>query len=185
MLPPYQKKNKTKQSVSADDTNIFLSGCNLKEMTETFNVELAKIHKSLQVNKLSINIDKNKYMIFRSKKKHKAPKVNIAIDGKILKMVKQTKFVGVLMDEFFIWKADINHVANKDFIYFSLIFRRKYFICTKIHNIHISMEINLSKFVVFNIYKYICLVYMHSSYITVYFFDLYIQCALVYNYFTI
>ncbi len=29
----------------ADDTNIFLSGYNLKEMTETFNVELTKIQK--------------------------------------------------------------------------------------------------------------------------------------------
>ncbi len=51
------------------------------------------------------------------------------------------------------------------------------------HNIHISMEINISRFVVSNIYnKYVCLVYMHSSYTTVHFFDLYIQCALVYNY---
>ncbi len=40
------------------------------------------------------------------------------------------------------------------------------------------MEINLSRFVVSNIYKYVCLVYMHSSYAIVYFFDLYIQCAL-------
>ncbi len=63
-------------------------------MTETFNVELATIHKWLQViiNKVSINIDKTNYMIFRSKKKHKAPKLNIAIDGKILEMVNQTNF---------------------------------------------------------------------------------------------
>ncbi len=47
------------------------------------------------------------------------------------------------------------------------------------------MEINLSRFVVSNIYKYVCLLYMHSSYTTVYYFDLYIQCDLVYNYFTI
>ncbi len=74
------------------DTNIFLSGNNLKEMTETFNVELTKIHKWLEVNKLSINIDKTNYIIFRSKKKHKAPKLNIAIDGKILEMVNQNVF---------------------------------------------------------------------------------------------
>ncbi len=47
------------------------------------------------------------------------------------------------------------------------------------------MEINISRFVVSNIYKHVCLVYMHSSYTTVYFIDLYIQCALVYNYFTL
>ncbi len=45
------------------------------------------------------------------------------------------------------------------------------------------MEINLSRFVVSNIYnKYVCLIYMHSGYTTVHFVDLYIQCALVYNY---
>ncbi len=43
------------------------------------------------------------------------------------------------------------------------------------------MEINLSRFVVSNIYKCVCLVYMHSSYTTVHFIDLYIQCALVYS----
>ncbi len=51
------------------------------------------------------------------------------------------------------------------------------------------MEINISRFVVSNIYiyiyhKYVCQVYRHSSYNTVHFIDLYIQCALVYNYFT-
>ncbi len=90
ILQLYQ--NKVFSILFADDTNIFLSGNNLKEMAETFNVELAKIHKMLQVNKLSINIDKTNYMIFRSKKKHKAPKLNIAIDGKIVEIVNETKF---------------------------------------------------------------------------------------------
>ncbi len=48
------------------------------------------------------------------------------------------------------------------------------------------MELNLSRFVVSNIYSnYGCVFYMHSSYGIVPFIDLYIQCALVYNYFTI
>ncbi len=59
-------------------------------MTETFNVELAKIHKCIRVNKLLINIGKTNYMIFRIKKKYNGPKLNIAIDGKILQMVYQT-----------------------------------------------------------------------------------------------
>ncbi len=57
-------------------------------------------------------------MIFRSKKKHKAPKLNIAIDGKILEMVNQTNILGVLMDKNKSWKAHINHVANKVLKYF-------------------------------------------------------------------
>ncbi len=40
----------------------------------------------------------------------------------------------------------LSHFQNDLDIYFILflIFLRKYFICTKIHNIHISMEIKLS-----------------------------------------
>ncbi len=115
----------------ADDTNIFLSGNNLKEMTETFNVEIKKIHKWLQVNKLSINIDKTNCMIFRSKKKHKAPKLNIAIDGKILEMVNQTKYLGVLMDEFLSWKAHINHVASKVEKCIGILIRGRHILITK------------------------------------------------------
>ncbi len=48
------------------------------------------------------------------------------------------------------------------------------------------MAINFTRFVVSSIYnKYIWEFYMYSSYSTVHFIDLYIQCALVYNYFTI
>ncbi len=80
---------------------------------DTFTVELTKIHKWLQVHKLSINIHKTNYMIFRSQTKHKAPKINITIAGKILEIINQTTFIGVLMDESLSWKVHVNHVASK------------------------------------------------------------------------
>ncbi len=50
----------------------------------------------------------------------------------------------------------------KQFYFFYFIFclkKEEIFYLYKIHNIHISMEINLSRFVVSNIYnKYVCLV---------------------------
>ncbi len=100
-------------------------------MTETFNVELTNIHKWLQVNMLLINIDKTNYMTFRSKKKHKALKLNIVIDGKILEMVNQTNLLGVLMDEFLSWKAHMNHVASKVAKCIGILIRGSHILMTK------------------------------------------------------
>ncbi len=64
-------------------------------MTKTFIIELEKIHKWIQVNKLSINIDKTNYVIFRCKNNCKVPNLNITINE--LEMVNQTKCLGLLM----------------------------------------------------------------------------------------
>ncbi len=47
-------------------------------------------------------------MILRGKKKHKAPKLYVAIDGKILEMVNQTNNLGVLMDNIFFKESTHN-----------------------------------------------------------------------------
>ncbi len=52
-------------------------------------------------------------MVFGIKKNHKAPKLNIAIDGKILEMANQTNVLGLLMNESLSLKAHINHAASK------------------------------------------------------------------------
>ena len=49
----------------ADDSNLFLSGKNPNELVKTMNNEIIKIIDWLKVNKLSLNIDKTHYIIFR------------------------------------------------------------------------------------------------------------------------
>ena len=46
-----------------DDTNIFATGKNLTELTNMLNTELAKINQWIHCNRLSLNIEKNNYMI--------------------------------------------------------------------------------------------------------------------------
>ena len=53
----------------ADDTSLFLDGKNISDMTHVVNSELQKIVQWLNANKLSINIEKTKYIIFTSNKK--------------------------------------------------------------------------------------------------------------------
>ncbi len=54
----------------ADDTNLFITGKNLHQITEIMNTELIKVSLwaglSLQVNRLSLN-DKKNTIIFSSK----------------------------------------------------------------------------------------------------------------------
>ena len=56
-----------KSIVFADDTNFFYSGDNLSQVCETVSTELSKLHSWFQVNKLSLNITKNKCYDFGNK----------------------------------------------------------------------------------------------------------------------
>ena len=53
----------------ADDSNAFVSGKNLDETIDTMNMELNKLVTWLNVNKLSLNIEKAHYMLFTNNKK--------------------------------------------------------------------------------------------------------------------
>ena len=53
----------------ADDTNCFMTGNNLNELSQNLNQELSKIVIWLKANKLSLNIDKTHYMLFQPKRR--------------------------------------------------------------------------------------------------------------------
>ena len=75
----------------ADDTNVFISGKTIENLTQIMNNELEKLAKWLQVNKLSLNADKTHYMIFSSVDAI----TNIVINDAIIKRVYKTKFWGL------------------------------------------------------------------------------------------
>jgi len=51
----------------ADDTNIFFSSADLDELSNQVNHELAKFSYWFKDNKLSLNIKKTNFMIFRAR----------------------------------------------------------------------------------------------------------------------
>ena len=60
----------------ADDTNVFLSGKNPDVLSEMMYKELCKLFKWLKANKLSLNVMKTHYILFRSKHKS-VPTINL------------------------------------------------------------------------------------------------------------
>ena len=68
----------------ADDTNAFYSNKCLKSLTHIMQEEMNEVTKWLNVNKLSINTTKTKYIIFKSKNKKCNSENNIKLNNNII-----------------------------------------------------------------------------------------------------
>lgn len=95
----------------ADDTNIFYSSNNYHELLDTVNKELNTIKKWLDRNKLSLNIDKTKVMMFGNPTTH--TDLAIFIEGRQIENVCENKFLGVIIDSKLTWKSHISHIKTK------------------------------------------------------------------------
>ena len=94
----------------ADDTNIFISGKNLDNITCTVNEELNIINEWFSANLLSLNIKKTNYILFGNKG---MADVSISIGGSRITRVFETKFLGVIIQANLKWNAHISLIANK------------------------------------------------------------------------
>ena len=82
-------------------------------LEKVINIELNKISNWCKLNKLSLNIDKTNFMIFKNKHSNK-PDLNykIEIDDKNIEKVEITKFLGVLIDNNLSWKDRTMHISK-------------------------------------------------------------------------
>ena len=76
------------------------------------NHELKKISNWLKANKLSLNIEKTKYMIFHPRNKA-VNDVRIQIDGKDISRVVNFNLLGIVVNERLDWKPHVNMIAVK------------------------------------------------------------------------
>ncbi len=81
----------------ADDTNIFCSGEDLKKLLEEISKELSKLKVWFDRNKLSLNLNKTKMMLFGNYRIN--IQVQIQVDGVQIERVNENKFLGVIIDE--------------------------------------------------------------------------------------
>lgn len=95
----------------ADDTTVFLAGPNLSDLYDDMNSELKLIDLWLCANRLSLNIDKTVYLIHSDC--NKASDKQIIIRNVSVKQVKQTKFLGMILDDRLNYRDHILHVCGK------------------------------------------------------------------------
>jgi hypothetical protein len=102
----------TKILLYADDTNIIATSSNLETFKEQSDKIFQDINNWFKVNKLALNYNKTQYLQFNMKNSMDyALKLNFK--GNYVKSSSQTKLLGLIIDDFLLWKAHIDHVMSK------------------------------------------------------------------------
>uniref|UniRef100_A0A8C6MEW6 Reverse transcriptase domain-containing protein n=1 Tax=Nothobranchius furzeri TaxID=105023 RepID=A0A8C6MEW6_NOTFU len=95
----------------ADDTNIFCSGNDLEIIIQNMVCEMSKLKKWFNDNKLFLNWNKTKFMVFGNRKTNDL--VTLSIDGFLIDRVNEVRFLGVLLDHKLTWKSHIKYIKQK------------------------------------------------------------------------
>ena len=97
----------------ADDNNIFFSHYDPNQLMEIVNNELKKLSSWFQANKLSINIKKSNFILFKTKQNRQELDLHFSINDIEIDCVNEVLFLGVILDEHLFWKSQIQNVARK------------------------------------------------------------------------
>ena len=106
--------NKLKFIMYADDTTIYfnLEDFDPYNLERDINNELEKITLWLKLNKLSLNVQKTKLMIFHRRQKQ-INELNISINGTDIERVESFNFLGLHIHESLSWRTHTDIVRNK------------------------------------------------------------------------
>ena len=136
----------------ADDTNLFYSHNNVKELFRIMNAELCHLNDWFCANKLSLNTDKTKYALFhKTKSKNNLPLVlpDLFINGVKIK-INGVKFLGVMVDENLTWKTHIELAENKISKSVGILFKASRYLNSKsLRSIYFALA-HPYQFVIFN-----------------------------------
>ncbi len=104
----------------ADDTTVYASNPNIRELYDQTNLELAKMKNWFYANKLSLNLKKTKFALFSPNRKIVIPADHvIALNGIELERIGNNQpesfvtFLGINMDENLTWTAHTQIITSK------------------------------------------------------------------------
>lgn len=114
----------------ADDTALIYTGRNEVGLQTLVNEDLDTYLKWLYCNRLKINIDKTKYLLFKQKNTN-FNNVEIRINNITLEKVSSIKYLGLIVDENLNWHQHISKICNKITPMFSVLFKCRHYLNNK------------------------------------------------------
>ena len=116
-----------------NDTTLYfnLEDFDCRNLDNEINSEIEKINLWLKLNKLSLNADKTKYMIFHTNQRMIAP-IALSINSKLIAQVSTFNFLGIMLDSNMLWTSHTNLVCMKLSKTIGIIKRLKYTFLNKI-----------------------------------------------------
>ena len=119
---------------------------NLKSLESTVDAEIFRVYNWLIANKLSLDIKKSNFVIFRPRQKKLNHQVNLKVSDHhnnsfiSLECKNYVKYLGVLIDENLSWKYHIAHIASKISKTIGIIASLRHFVpLNTLHHIHVSL----------------------------------------------
>jgi len=96
----------------ADDTSIIITNPSPSKYKEDINNIIVKINDCFRGNSLSLNFDKTYSLQFRPKSSYEI-NLKISCDNKLIKEIRNTKFLGLDIDSSMSWKTHIDQMIIK------------------------------------------------------------------------
>ena len=81
------------------------------DLLDIVRQELSKLKSWFNRNKLSLNLEKTKFMLLGNQKKN--IKAELMIDNVMVERVYEIKFLGVILDHKLCWKSHITYISSK------------------------------------------------------------------------
>ena len=107
---------------------LFMSHKDPVYLAASLNSELIKLSTWFKANKLSLNLKKTNFMSFKPRQKRYHFPMQICINEQRIEQVKETVFLGVVVDEHLSWKPHISQVARKISKSIGVINRARFFL---------------------------------------------------------
>ena len=84
------------------------------ELMMNLNIDLSTVSEWLRANKLTVNVNKTKYVVFGSRHMlQDKPDLNLKISGQKIERVSVMKYLGVLLDDTLTFEDHIQYVVDK------------------------------------------------------------------------
>lgn len=96
----------------ADDTTLIISDKNNNTLENKCNSNLNMLLNWFSDNNMYLNLEKTKYMQFKTEQRRIETNFNISINNFQIKNAKSQKFLGILIDENLNWKNYCNHLIK-------------------------------------------------------------------------
>ena len=113
--------------IFADDTSIFYSHSNPNTLEPVLKNELKNIETWLRCNKLSVNVKKTTYLIFKPWQRKCNQNFSYSLGGQLLTQTNATNFLGVYIDEHLTWKDHISYLCKS----IGMLFRSRFYLSSK------------------------------------------------------
>ena len=97
----------------ADDTNLLCSHKDPNTLRKMLNEDLSSLFTWLCANRLSLNITKTEFIIFKPPRIVLQNRITLKINGKTIYESNKITYLGLILDEHLSWKAHTNELRKK------------------------------------------------------------------------